>query len=430
MPDNDTQAPPAAVLATAPARELGHAHDASFDQAHRNRDLRFPRAYDTFDRMLEHPQVSSAFASVIMPILRTTWRIDGTGCDEEVTNHVAADMSLPIVGQGDSNVPTRQAEDRFSWGEHVQLAAPLAFGYGHAFFEQVAEQDEDGLWHLVKLGYRAPRTITKINTARDGGLVSIEQSPFGGNPLTRQVGSAKVTPMSVGRLVVYTHDRVGTNWRGRSMLLPAYMPWRTDLINRDQQRTLFDRHSSPSPVYEAAEGEKDLAPGRKIATAYRVGDAAGAAIPAGAKLHHPGIDGSVPDLDKALGRNNEDIARAFRAHFLNLGTATGTGSYALSNALQSFFTLTIQANAEEIARTGSRYIIRDIVDWNWGPGTRAPRLVFDEIGSRRDALVDAISGLVGAGVLKPDEELEQFLRTVLGLPPRDSNAPAPQEEAS
>ncbi|MGI8682063.1 MAG: phage portal protein family protein [Mycobacteriales bacterium] len=386
-----------------------------------NPELRFPAAYRTFDEMLRHPQVNSAFASVILPILRTTWRIDGTGCREEVVRHVAADMSLPIVGEGDVAYGSGYAEERFSWSEHLPAAVHGMFAHGHAYFEQKAEFDPiDGRWHLVKLGYRSPRTIT-AKVARDGGLISLEQDPSGATGI--YTSGARPISLPLRRVVVYTHDKVGTNWRGRSMLVPAYMDWRTDLLNRSQQRTLFERHASPSPVYEAAESESSLEAGKKVATDYRSGQSSGAAIPAGAKLHLPGLEGSLPNLDQALVRNSENIARAFRAHFLNLGTATGTGSYALSNALQSFFTLTVQGNAEEVARIGSRYVVRDIVDWNWGPAERAPRLVFDEIGSRSDALIEAIAALVTAGVLQPDEALEKYLRTTLGLPPAHGGAP-------
>lgn len=417
------------TLPAPPSREWGHAQPGVWEDEFDNPELRFPAAYRTFDEMLRHPQVNSAFASVILPILRTTWRIDGTDCREEVVRHVAADMSLPIVGEGDVAYGSGYAEERFSWNEHLPAAVRGMFSVGHSFFEQKAELSPvDGRWHLVKLGYRSPRTIT-VKVARDGGLVSLEQCQASDAGILRGVSYAQPITLPLSRVVVYTHDKVGTNWRGRSMLVPAYMDWRTDLLNRAQQRTLFERHASPSPVYEAGSDEKSLDAGKKVATDYRSGQSSGAAIPAGAKLHLPGLEGTLPNLDQALTRNSENIARAFRAHFLNLGTATGTGSYALSNALQSFFTLTVQGNAEEVGRIGSRYVVRDIVDWNWGPAERAPRLVFDEIGSRADALIEAIAALVTAGVLQPDEALEKYLRTTLGLPPaRGGSIPTSTEE--
>lgn len=416
----------AGVIRAAPSRELGYAHvDATtwWSQLAEERtpELQWPAAYDVYDDMMNNAQVSSVLRAVMMPILRTGWRIDGTGCRTDITQHIASDMSLPIVGQG-NEVEGGSAEERFSWTEHLEPALEETLGYGHSFYEQRAYEGPDGLWHLHKLGYRPPRTIIKINVARDGGLISLEQTP-GPGAMTKG-NKPKVLP--VGRVVVYVHGRKGSNWRGRSLLRPAYGPW---LLNNRAVRVEMitaERTGSPLVVYVAGEKETDLAPGREIARSVRAGQTAGVAIPHGADIRLRGIEGNLPDLDKVKRYNDEQIARGVLAHFLNLGTQTG--SWALGSTFADFFTLSLQAVADEIARTASRHVVRDIVGWNW-PGERAPRLVFDEIGSRQDSIVQAIATLVGSGVLKPDEDLEQFLRTALGLPPRGRALPAPTEEA-
>ena len=434
MTQSAPETTPLPVTASAPSRELGYAAQSPADwwgslADERVPELRWPAAYDVYDQMMDNAQVSSVLSAVIMPILRTGWRIDGTDCDEEITQHVADDLALPVVGEGNKLSDTT-VDDRFSWGEHLQVALPEVCGYGHSFYEQKAYYGTDGRWHLHKLGYRPPRTITKINVARDGGLVSIEQA---GNPRLLVSGSSTSGPTTLGvrRIVVYTRGRKGSNWRGRPLLRPAYQPW---LLNQRAARVemiVAERVGSPVPVYtDGPNGSAEtLEAGRKIATGVRSGEQSGASLPYEATLRLLGYEGQLPDIEKIKRYNDEQIARAVLAHFLNLGTQTG--SWALGSTFADFFTLSLQAVADEIARTASRHIVRDIVEWNW-PGKRAPRLVFDEIGSRRDAIVQAIATLVGAGVLKADEDLEQFTRTALGLPPRDPNAPpvTPQQEAS
>ncbi len=61
---------------------------------------------------------------------------------------------------------------------------------------------------------------------------------------------------------------------------------------------------------------------------------------------------------------------------------------------------------------------------NWGPDEPAPRLVFEEIGSRQAATAQAIKLLVDAGVFYPDRQMEEALRQQLGLPPK-----TPMEDA-
>ena len=411
-----------------PVRERGYARQGSgswwFDLSdEETAELRWPQSLIVYDRMRrQDAQVSSVLRAVTSPIMRTQWRIDGSGCRPEVTQHVAADLGLPVVGQG-NDVPALRTRDRFSWNEHLKMAL-LMLPFGHMAFEQVYRIDDAGMVHLRKLGPRMPRTISKINVARDGGLVSIEQYGTG--------DTLSTTTLPVTRLVMYVLDKEGGNWFGTSILRPAYKNWLIkDRLLRTQAQTI-ERNGMGIPVYTGATGETDLSDGLEIATAVRAGDNSGAAIPGApkgttgvaAKLELMGVTGTLPDADKPIRYHDEQIARAVLAHFLNLGTQTG--SWALGSTFADFFTLSLQAVAEEVRETASQHIIEDLVDLNWGPTEPAPRLVFDEIGSRRDATAEAIKVLVDAGVLQTDDDLEQFVRTTYGLPTRNPSTP-PQE---
>jgi hypothetical protein len=382
-------------------------------------ELVWPRSIEVYDNMRrQDAQVSSVLRAVTYPIMRTAWRLDGTGCRPEVVQHVAGDLGLPIVGEG-NEAPGMRGRDRFSWNQHMRLAL-LMLPFGHMFFEQVYRIDEaSGRAHLRKLGPRMPRTIMAVHVARDGGLVSIEQYP---TTMTQRI----VIP--VNRLVAYVLDREGGNWLGQSLLRPAYKNWllKDRLLRVDAQS--IDRNGMGIPVYTGAENETDLSKGQEIASSARSGDNSGAALPYGATLKLQGVEGDLPDALKSVRYHDEQIARAVLAHFLNLGTQTG--SWALGSTFADFFTLSLQAVAEEIRDTATSHIVEDLVDLNYGPNEPAPRIVFDEIGSRPDAIVNAIAVLIQNGVLQPDEDLEQFLRTALGLPARASSAPRPTQEAS
>lgn len=393
-------------------------------------ELRWPTAYSVYDDMLTSPQVAGVFSAVVQTILGTGWRLDGTGCRPDITEHCARDLSVPIVGVNGEDDSTHLAvEDKFSWDEHVEVALDEYLRYGHSIFEQKAIAGPDGLWHLGKLGWRAGRTITKYNTARDGGLISLEQSPGPTSGLI-VAGRGSITPtrLPVSRVVVYVRNRRGGNWRGESLLRPAYGPWMMSSRAQRIELILGERAGSPVVVYEAAPGETDLKKGKAIATAVRVGERAGAAIPNGAKLTLKGVEGELPDLDKAIRRHDERIAGSVLANFLNLGSQSGTGSYALGSTFFNAFILALHKIAKDIARTASRHVVADLVAWNW-PGERAPRLVFDEIGARRDALVQALATLVQAGVLTADQDLEEFVRAAIGIPAKGTNQQPVREDA-
>jgi hypothetical protein len=382
-------------------------------------ELRWPANIEVYDRMRrQDSQVMSVLRAVTLPIRRTTWRLDPNGCSEEVATFVAENLGLPLVGQ--DTAPLSRTRDRFSWSEHLYHAL-LMLPFGASVFEQVYRIDDQGMARIRKLGWRPPRTISKVEVAPDGGLVAIEQ---GGS-----VAGKGAHRMEVDRLVVYVNDREGGNWLGQSLLRPAYKFWLLkDRLLRVQVQTV-DRNGMGVPVYTGSEQPTGLEPaehirrekaeldaGLQLARGMRSGDSAGASIPNGASMKLLGVEGTLPDAEKPIRYYDEQIARAVLAHFLNLGTETG--SWALGSTFADFFTLSLQTVAGQIADTATQHIVEDLVDLNFGPDEPAPRIVFDEIGSRHPATAEAIKALIDCGALVPDPELEDHLRTVYGLPAR------------
>lgn len=424
MADDPTPTTAAApVKSQAAQREVGYAANPSpsswwsveIDDEESTPELRWPDNLPIYDAMhRQDAQVASVLRAVTHPIRGTTWRLDPNGAPDHVVEHVALDLGLPIKGSDD--VAKGRLRDRFSWAEHLRHAL-LMLRYGHMYFEQVYRVDDDGALHLRKLGPRMPRSIAKFNVARDGGLESIEQYALGASG---PIGKGPVLPVS--RLVAYVHEREAGNWAGTSLLRQAYKNWLIKDRLLRVQATLIDRNGMGVPVYTGPEGAKqpDLDAGEEIATGIRAGDNSGAAIPYGAKLDLLGVTGQLPDADKPIRYHDEQIARAVLAHFLNLGTQTG--SWALGSTFADFFTQSLQAVAQDIADVTTAHVVEDLVDLNYGPHVTAPRIVFDEIGSQTAAIAVAIRTLVDAGVLTPDEGLEAHMRLGLGLPTKTADS--------
>lgn len=389
-------------------------------------ELQWPRNIEVYDKMRrQDAQVMSVLRAVTLPIRRTTWRLDPNGARDEVVQLVADDLGLPIQGKPAASTP--RTRDRFSWKDHLRLAL-LMLPFGHAYFEQVYRIDESGRARLRKLGFRPQRTISQIDVDRDGGLKAIHQH----STLEQRA------EMNVDRLVAYVLDREGGNWLGQSLLRPAYKFWLLkDRLLRVQVQSI-DRNGMGFPVYTDGEVPENLSQeeqakrmkenidaGLKIARGVRSGETAGASLPNGAKLELLGVSGQLPNAEKPIRYYDEQIARAVLAHFLNLGTETG--SWALGSTFADFFTQSLQTVAGDIAEVASQHIVEDLVDLNWGPDEPAPRVVFDEIGSRHPLTAEAIRALVECGALVPDDDLEHFLRTVYGLPDANDETSRPRE---
>lgn len=378
-----------------------------------NPDLQHPFSIDVFDKMRrEDPQVKSVLRAVTLPIMRTEWVIDGAGCRPEVVAHVAADLGLPIKG-APASAPER-TKGRFSFKEFLRLAL-LELVYGHSFFEQVYDQSSSGT-HLAKLAWRPPRTISEIEVAPDGGLVSITQ--FG------RAGSTSVT-IPVDRLVAFVNEREGANWLGESLLRSAYKMWLLkDRVLRIQALTA-ERNGLGLPVLTAGEAPEDLDDPvawqeaelerlLNIAKDARAGEAAGAALSHGSQMQFLGVTGKLPDTDKPIRYYDEQIARAVLAHFLNLGTETG--SWALGSTFANFFTDSLNAVAQHIADVVNQHVIEDLVDMNWGESEPAPRLVPAAIGEQQQITAEAIRALIDSGAITPDSALEAWIRERFGAP--------------
>jgi hypothetical protein len=370
-------------------------------------ELRWPLSIEIYDQMRrQDAQIRSVLRAVVLPILRTDWWIEPNGARDEVVQLVSEDLNLPIKGAPPT--PTRRTRDRFSWNEHLRLAL-LMLPYGFSMFEQEARIDAQGRARLRRLSLRPARTISSFNVGADGGLESIEQ--YG------HIETSGPVQIPVNRLVAYVYEREGGNWAGTSLLRPAYKNWLLkDRLLRINTMTL-ERNGLGIPIYEGGPDEKDLTAGTTMAQSMRAGETAGGATPNGSKMRLVAPEGQLPDAMPSIRYHDEQIARAVLAHFLNLGTQTG--SWALGSTFADFFTLSLQALAQQIADVATQHVVEDLVDWNYGESEPAPVIGFQEIGSQQQATAAAIKLLADAGILLPDRSLEEAMRQTLGLPPKD-----------
>lgn len=412
----------------APTVEQGYAlaGDGYWDQlmSEHVHELRWPFNLRIYAKMQTDAQVQSVLQAVIAPILRTTWSLDGRFVDNIIATTTASSFGLPLYGEkptaDNQDQTVVRGRDRFSWNQH--LVEVLDFlPMGHSIFNPVYRWDHDlNLWRLRKLGFRPAQTISKFNIADDGGLVSIEQHPRG------SAGSGIITSrglrnkaIEVDDLVAYAHGRKGANWRGVSVLRACYKNW---LLKDDGNRTwaiALLRNGVGLPVHKAgppttpADVQGEIDRGLAIARRVSAGSTAGVSLRDGASLELLGVKGTTVDPDKFVRYQDEQIARAVLAHFLNLGTQTG--SWALGSTFADFFTLSLQAIAEEIRDIATNHIVEDLVDANFGFTAPAPRIVFDEIGSRRRAL-QSLDELRKQAGLEDDEDMAEFIREKTAIP--------------
>lgn len=405
------------------------------DQFEQILELLWPNSVRVYTRMgREDARLAAVLQATWLPVRRTTWRIDPNGAKKTVAKHIATNLGLPIVGE-DENKPTPRSRGAFSWAEHLRWALTY-LQFGHSVFESVYRID-DGLVSLERLAPRPQSTIAYWNVDRQGELLSIEQWPAG---IVQMPGAMVQAPTSISsgvipgeRLVVYVRDPDPGVWTGNSILRACYKHF---LLKDELMRieaAAARRHGIGVPVAwatsEESEDKERIAEYQAIASEYRGGSSAGLGLPAEAKFEIKGPSGTPMDPRRAIEYHDHQMALVALAQVLNLDGKGG--SYALANVHSDTFVQSLQTVADTIRETAQRRIVEPLVDMNWGSDEPAPRLVFDEIGSRQDATASALQMLVNSGLLTPDERLEQFLRQSTGLPAPDPDTAAeePQQPA-
>lgn len=392
------------------------------DQFEQNPDCTWPNSVWTYGRMMrEDARVASVFRAVELPIRRTPWRIRPNGARPEVVKHVSTCLGLPIEGADDDD-PTPRVRGNFSWARHLQQALRY-LRFGHAVFEIVYRYDEAEQRHyLRKLAPRPQSSIAYWNVDRDGGLISIQQWPagtFGGPGMVVMAPSEMGRPISVDRLVVYTHDMDPGVWVGNSLLRPAYKHW----VWKDElmriEAAAARRHGIGVPWMKANEDESEdetrMDEILDIASNYGGGESAGLALTAGEEFGIASPTGTPVDPRRAIEYHDHAMALVVLAHFLNLEGKGG--SYALADVQAGTFDQSVQTVAEDVREITQAFVVEDIVTRNWGADEPVPLLVFDKIG--KAIMAAALQMLVAAGLLTPDARLEQFLRSAAGLPGSD-----------
>lgn len=428
-----------APLGPPPTSELGapglSAYDGLVDGWEHVPELRFPLSIAVYDRMRKDAQVDSTLRAADLAIRRARWRLSANGADDRVVAFVADELGLEV----DTAAAARRRRRR----EGIVFAdtlrhALLARVFGFMPFEQVYTvappgpgQDGYGLprltAHLRKLGPRMPRSVTRIDVARDGGLEAIRQLV----PSARRNGITDEVILPADRLVMFVHDREGADWNGRSILRSSYGHWaiKQQLIRLGP--LMVERNGMGIPVVTFDEGAgHSKAEALAIAKGIRAGEEAGAALPTGMTLSLVGVTGTIREELPLLKYHDEAIGRAALAMVLNLGHSGGLGDGAIGDTFLDLFLASQNAEIIDIGETFTEHVIRDLVELNYGPDEPYPLLEADELEADSPATAEGLKALSDAGLLDGDPELKADVRRRFRLPAPSDASPMASPDAS
>lgn len=376
-----------------------------------NPDLRTPMLYHTYDRMRKSDgQVRSALSVIKLPLLSVDWFIEPASDDPQ-------DVEIAkYIEDGLMNMT-------ITWHNTLRQAL-LMLDYGALPYEKVWEI-KDGLVNLRKLAPRMPQTITEWQVDDTGGLKGIKQNAWRNNTF-------EVIEIPVDKLLLFVNELEGSDYRGQSILRAAYKHWYykdklyiIDAISKERHGMGIDvgtlkgadaddddRADLENALMMVHAHENQFFIEQEERYTYRV----------------EGIQGNVANSLDSIEHHDLRILRSVLAEFLAMG-AGSSGSLAMHKDKSSFFIMSLEAIATNVCDTFNRYLIPQWCDYNWKVGEAGyPRLQHSRLDTRDiTALAESMAKFIDSGVLTPGRDLEEEVRSTLGLPelPEGTEAPPP-----
>ena len=298
----------------------------------------------------------------------------------------------------------------------ILTEALLMADFGHYLFEKVwMEKEIGGKKYLVwqKLAPRHPLDINEWKYDKNGGPKSVvmqkPEDPQGGGAFNQ-----KEVEIEMDKLLIFTFDREAGNIEGISILRSAYKHWyyKEQLYKIDAIQK--ERHGIGIPVIKLPPSftPEDKAAANQLGRNLRTNERAHVVLPPFWELTFAKLEGQPVDALKSIDMHDNAIRENILTDFRTKGGSNEED--------QTLFLKATRFVADIVCESFNLYAIPQLVRYNFDRGG-IPKLRARRIGEQQDwrTLSFAIRNLIGAGVIRPDDRLEAFIREEMDLPSAD-----------
>ena len=237
----------------------------------------------------------------------------------------------------------------------------------------------------------------------------------------------------IKKALLFRTESAKDNPEGRSILRNAYRPWYFKRRIQEIEAIGIERDLAGLPVITGPEGlelwDEEDEEASKIYAALvtmvkniRRNEFEGLVLPFGYKAELLSTGGTRQfDTNAIINRYDTKIAQTVLADFIMLGHEK-VGSFALSSDKTELFSIAISSFLDVICETFDNQGIPALIDINGSHFegiTDYPKLVHGDIENIDIAKVAAfVKDMIGSGVILPDEDLEDYIRSIAKLPER------------
>jgi hypothetical protein len=301
-----------------------------------------------------------------------------------------------------------------SWNDFITEALTM-LPFGFSLFEICYERKDSAvLWR--KFAPRGQDTIYRWNFDETGGLTGVAQ---------QAAPTYKVIELPIDKLLLFRTRVERGNPEGRSILRTAWIPYYYAKHIMQVEAIGIERDLAGMPVITLPSGastdendpNSDASKAAQVVRNIRNDEQAGLVLPPGWEAELMSTGGSRQfDTDKIVRRYESRMLMSALAQFIMLGQ-DGVGSLALSKDMSDFFTMAVNAVADIIAETFTKYAIPRLLSLN-GYDAEGVCLEHTPAGDVDvTALVDAIQKAGGNITWSAEDEL--WLRQLIGMPEPD-----------
>ena len=241
-----------------------------------------------------------------------------------------------------------------------------------------------------------------------------------------------------------TKSRKG-NPEGRSILRTAYRDWYFKKRIQEIEGIGIERDLAGFPLLEAPEGYEGLwdseaeqevkdalRAAQDIVTNIRRDSMEGLVVPPGWKMTLLSTGSRRQfDTNQIIERYNKSIATSVLTDFVLLGHES-VGSFALADNKTKMFALAVGTYLDIICEVFNSQAIPRLIDINGDHFKGITDYPYMKHGDIEDANLEKIGAFIqqmtGAGVLTPDDELEDYVRQLANLPEKTTSIPVEERK--
>lgn len=318
------------------------------------------------------------------------------------------------------------------WFQHVEDIMEF-LTYGFSVSEKVLEKRSDGRMWLATLIPIGQETLQDWGEELDkyGNVTEFRQN----DPVSRKIISAPID-----KLIHITYRSRKRNPQGRSMLRSLYRAWYFKKNLEVLEAIGAERDVGNTPVAELGEtgiSAADLTLLEDGLKAFRIDEAGYLITPRGVKINAYGGGNKVYNIREMIRDWQHLIRQRLFVDFIAQG-AEEVGTQALAKEMTSFFSVVLKHLQRLMISTWNRQLVPYIFRYNNFDIEELPKLDWKPPGAvNLIAMAQSMSTLVGAKMLTPSRELENYIRQLTGLPEligdavadTDDNVEPPDEDS-